>query len=486
MTITAQITASIIDHAYFPTLSDHIISSTGLVYYADRPEMLAQHIADRVAKRGLSSCREYWELLQDSSAGEYELDQLIEHLTIGETHFFRHRELFDALRDVALPDILKRNRATKRLRVWSAGCSTGPEAYSVSIVLRRDLQTSIDGWNVCILGTDINRPFLSQATEGRYEEWAFRGTSQDFRSECFEECDKFWRIAPQYQNGVSFQYHNLVRHPFPSLVHNLVAFDLILCRNVQIYFTPEVAQRIISQLAECLVPGGWLVVGHAENAGHMYDSFETVNCNGATLYQKSQSLVNRASIDAERMRHDTASSTVTQRPACSGIVAPKRAILNGSPSTCHRHVSSGIEKSKRPLQTLGPGSEIEQVRLLADHGNANAALDLCQALTTKEPLNPVHYLYRALLLDQLQRQDEALSSLNKAIYLDRQFILAHYYIGMIQRRSADPVGAIKSFRNVLLLLEEREQSEHLADAEGMTISELGDLTRMHIETLEGM
>jgi chemotaxis protein methyltransferase CheR len=486
MTRTAQLTASIIDHACFAAMSDHIVWSTGLVYYADRPEMLAQQIADRVAKLGLSSCPAYWELLQDGSAGEYELDQLIEHLTIGETHFFRHRELFDAIRDVALPDILERNCTTRSLRVWSAGCSTGPEAYSVSIVLRRDLQTSVEGWNVCILGTDINRPSLSQATDGRYEEWAFRGTSQHFRSECFKESDKVWQIAPQYQNGVSFQYHNLALHPFPSLVHNLVAFDLILCRNVLIYFAPEVAQRIISQLANCLAPGGWLAVGHAENTAHMHDSFETVNCNGATLYQKSQSLVNRASMDVESMWHGTASSTLTQRPARSGIVVPRRKILSGSPNTCHRRVPSARNKSKCPLPTLGPGSEIEQIRILADQGNANAALDLCQALAMKEPLNPVHYLYRALLLDQLQRHDEALGSLNKAIYLDRQFILAHYYIGMIQRRSDNTVGAIKSFRNVLLLLEKREQSELLVDAEGMTVSELADLTRMHIETLEDM
>src|SRR3990170_3938499 len=119
MTMTAQSTETIVADSYFPALRDFIISATGLVFYAGRPEALAGYLADRLKQRGLSDCFAYWELLQDEHAGEAELDQLIEHLTIGETHFFRHRELFDALRDVALPDIIDRNRMTKRLRVWS-------------------------------------------------------------------------------------------------------------------------------------------------------------------------------------------------------------------------------------------------------------------------------------------------------------------------------------------------------------------------------
>src|SRR5829696_5390751 len=109
--------------------------------------------------------------------------------------------------------------------------------------------------------------------------------TQDLRTDCFEElaAAKSWRIAPRFQEGVTFHYHNLVRHPFPSLAHNLVAFDLILCRNVLIYFGSDVAERTISKLSECLVPGGWLAVGHAENCGRALSMFDTVNMHGATL-----------------------------------------------------------------------------------------------------------------------------------------------------------------------------------------------------------
>ncbi|HEY4233784.1 MAG TPA: CheR family methyltransferase [Lacipirellulaceae bacterium] len=482
--MTATMRDAIVADACFPTLRDHIIAVTGLVFYADRPQVLAGHVADRLKKRGISGCGEYWELLHDGQAGEAEFDQLIELLTIGETYFFRHRELFDAIRDVALPDLIERNRPTQRLRVWSAGCSTGPEAYSVSVLLRRDLESSIRDWNLSILGTDINRPFLSQASEGRYEEWAFRGTSPEFRRECFDEQDDSWRITPRFKRGVSFQYHNLARHPFPSLVHNLLAFDLILCRNVLIYFAPDIVERIISQLADCLVPGGWLAVGHAEHGPHLRGTLETVNCAGATLYRKSGTCTAQATIRDSAQPFGIARPSVAIPPVSHiGFTTMNRAARDGGP-----HIPSLVgpppaaPKCKSGLST--PCPEIERVRALADEGAVDAALNLCETLISKESLNPVHHFYQALLLDQVAGHDAALHALCKAIYLDREFVLAHYYSGLIQHKLANVVGASKSFRNVLRLVEGRDPAERLSDAEGMTIADLDELTRMHLETLE--
>lgn len=470
MTTIAISTDSIVADAHFHALRDYIVASTGLDYYADRPQTLADHIGDRITERGLSGCRAYLELLHDGDAGETELDQIIERLTIGETYFFRHRELFDAIRDVALPEILERNRATQRIRVWSAGCSTGAEAYSLSILLRRKLPTAIKGWNISIVGTDINRPFLAQATAGQFEEWAFRGTTPEFRRECFQEntrATKSWQIAPQFQVGVTFQYHNLVRHPFPSLVHNLLGFDLILCRNVLIYFAPDVAQRIISQLAQCLAPGGWLAVGHAENGAHFQTWFETVNLCGATLHRKADSPASRPAIP------------VAPRPN-STVRSAAQTDATGRPRTVERRLAAPA----RSLRTSSTSPEIEQVRRLADQGKVDAALALCQTLISGETLNAVPFFYQGLLLDQVAGHDAALDALNRAIYLDHEFVLAHYYLGLVQRKLADVRGATKSFRNVLRLLQGHAQTSYLPDAEGMTVADLNELTRMHITALQ--
>ncbi|MEX2309749.1 MAG: CheR family methyltransferase [Pirellulales bacterium] len=484
MTMTLQNTDSIVADACFPALRDHIISSTGLVFYADRPDVLAGHVADRLKKQGLSGCVEYWELLQDEHAGEAELDQLIALLTIGETYFFRHRELFDALRDVALPEIIERNRATKRLRVWSAGCSTGPEAYSVSILLRRELGHAVQGWNISIVGTDINRPFLSQAAAGRYEEWAFRGTSPEFRRECFEEASKSWQIAPRFREGVTFQYHNLARHPFPSLVQNLLAFDLILCRNVLIYFAPEIVGQIISQLAECLVPNGWLAVGHAEHGAHLQSAFDTVDCRGTALYRRLEPSTRQAILDSSRLRHNQpVHPTTTTNISYSAPSIQQRAAGDGGPHN-PRRVGPPPAACEYKSRMLTPCPEVGQIRRLADQGDLNSALQLCDSLIARNRLNPVGYYYQALLLDQAAGHDAALDALGKAIYLNRDFDLAHYYLGLTQQKLGDAACAIKSFHNVLKLLEDRDRSERLPDAEGMTVADLEELTRIHLETLE--
>jgi chemotaxis protein methyltransferase CheR len=483
---TAHNIDSIVADAYFPALKDHIISSTGLEFYADRPQALAGHILGRLQTRQLTGCFEYWELLQDERAGEVELDQLIAQLTIGETYFFRHRELFDALRDVALPEILRQNRATKRLRVWSAGCSTGPEAYSVSILLRRDLGREVEGWKISIVGTDINRLLLTQAAEGRYDEWAFRGTCPELRRECFQQEGKSWQIDPRYQEGVTFQYHNLARHSFPSLIQNLLAFDLVLCRNVLIYFAPAVVERNVGQLAECLVPTGWLVVGHAEHSAHFERAFEIVNCRGATFYRKREPSAPRAAPDGPLLPYYKSMPAQTT-PNLSRTDPKPQQRAGGDRNTHHqRYASSALASRACMSRRLLPCPDVEQIRGLADRGDLDSALQLCSSLIANAPLNPAGYYYQALLLDQVSGHDAAVDALNKAIYLDRNFDLAHYFLGLTQQKLGNASAAAKSYHNVLRLFNGRDRSERLPDAEGMTIADLEMLTRMHLEALDSV
>lgn len=427
--------------------------------------------------------------MHDHAAGEAELDSLIELLTIGETYFFRHRELFDALRDVALPEIIERNWAMRRLRVWSAGCSTGPEAYSVSILLRREFAALTDGWNISILGTDINRPFLSQAAEGRYEEWAFRGTSAEFRRECFfEEESKAWRIDPRFKESVTFQYHNLARHPFPSLVHNLAAFDLILCRNVLIYFAPEIAERIVLQLADCLVPGGWLAIGHAEHGTKCLEALEAVNRPGATLYRKPRSQAEISLVCSFGEQESSRGARGIHSADCGDhdrVLAIGRGV-EIEPSVASRVVPDpGWHEILRNGWCPPPCSpEIDQVRALADEGNIETALQLCDSLIAAKPLQATFHFYRALLLEQASGNEAAVEALNRAIYLDRELVLAHYYLGTTLLKLSNQAGATKSFRNVQGLVSGRDPAERLPDAEGMTIGELDELTQLYLETLE--
>jgi chemotaxis protein methyltransferase CheR len=261
--------------------------ATGLAFYENRDEDLASRMRRRLSCLNIRDWHSYLDLLQDPSKGRPELDALVGELTIGETYFFRYPEHFETLEEFLLPEIIQRNQSCRQLRVWSAGCSTGAEAYSVSLLLKRKFALSIAGWRVRIVGTDINRTFLERAESGKFSNMALRSTPDEIKASCFEREDSLWSIKPEYKRDVSFEYHNLVRHSFPSLVHNLVAFDLILCRNVMIYFSSAVAQRVIKQFWDSLAPGGWLLVGHAEHNPDLFRGFRThTGDNGFTLYQR--------------------------------------------------------------------------------------------------------------------------------------------------------------------------------------------------------
>jgi chemotaxis protein methyltransferase CheR len=442
----------------FPSLKAHLVESTGLTYYADKDVDLALRVRRRLSIVGAPDCASYLDILHDPVRGAAELDSLIEEVTIGETYFFRHREHFDALRDLVFPDLIARNRANRRLRIWCAGCADGPEPYSLAILLKRDMAPLLTGWEVSILGTDINRRCLARAREGNFEAWALRSTPQDLRSNCFRKDGRLWSLAPVYKEWVSFQYHNLAEHSFPSLVNNLCSFDLIICRNVTIYFGGDLTQRVIRQFHDCLVPGGWLLVGPSEPNMTYFLSFRTVNAPGVTLYQKQAS---------ELVGQDCILQPIFNRPACDEANATSWSIDN------------------RPqVDNLPDLPTLADVRRYADEGAWESAVRGCEQLLQKDSLNSAVHFYHALVLEQMGRHDEAERSLRQAIYLDRQFVLAHYYLGLFLQSRGNGRQAERCFENALDLLLSRGDADIFADADGITVAELRKLAKIHIEILQ--
>jgi chemotaxis protein methyltransferase CheR len=468
---SAQASDELISDPLYPRLKQHVLGSTGLAYYEDKDTDLAQRITGRLACLGLRDCSGYLNMLCEPLRGPAELDALIAAITIGETYFFRHQEHFDSLRDLVLPGLAARNREHRSLRIWSAGCADGPEPYSLAILLKREMARQFSGWQTTILGTDINRHCLARAREGKFEEWAFRSTPEDVRHSCFQSDGKRWGILPEYREGVSFQYHNLVEHAFPSLVNNLRRFDLVVCRNVMIYFEADRMRKMILQFYDCLAPGGWLLVGPTEPNMTFFSSFRTVNAPGVTLYQKPEQTV-------------PAPSPVLSAPVPLSHAAGAR------PAPC---CSSGsIRPPKSNLDSASPRA-LSEVRRHADRGAWENAATCCEELLKKDPRNSQAHFYYGLILDQMQRGPDAERSLRRAIELDRQSVLPHYYLGLFLQshsdlREAAPGGAARGeaarlFERVLELLNHRSDADVFADADGMTAAELKNLVKMHIETL---
>jgi len=277
-----NVSAILHDPAY-QTLKDHVLDHTGLRYYEGKDEDFATRLARRFTALGVSTCAAYLGRLEkDLRAGSdkpSELNALIGELTIGETYFFRQREHFDLLRTTIVPDLLERNRESRQLRIWSAGCAIGAEPYSVAMVLWPEFAAQLAGWDVLLLGTDINVDFLAQAREGEFSRWHLRDLPPEERDCCFVQAGSRWRLATHIRQRVTFRHHNLTDE-FSHPAGDGLPFDLILCRNVIIYFASDRIRALAQQFYNLLKPGGWLLQGHAEYSSEYFSRFDLINQNG--------------------------------------------------------------------------------------------------------------------------------------------------------------------------------------------------------------
>jgi chemotaxis protein methyltransferase CheR len=455
----------------YERLKSHVIEATGLAYYRERDDELARHLAQRMEALGVDACDAYLELLH--AGQESELDALVARLTIGETYFFRHAEQFEALRTVVLPELLNRNQQERRLRIWSAGCATGAEPYSIAALLREQFGAQIAGWDIFLLGTDVNRQFLSRAIEGRFDEWAFREAGNKFRERYFRQSGRAWLISDELRKSVTFQYHNLVRHSFPSLLNQLFGFDLIVCRNVMIYFDSAATASVLARFHEALADDGWLMVGHAESGFSGLQRFHTMSLPGATLYQKQKQRQTSQANGAGAEFLAALSVNDFPKDGAAAEPGPPGMMPGGQP-----------EDPSAVSPAAHSEAAFEQVRLLANRGEWRQAADECQRLIEAGGFDALTHFYYALVLEQLEGTEKAEQALRRAIYLDRKHVLAHYHLGLLQLKERRAIQAARSFENVIQLLAEREDdTQQLAEADGLTVAELKELARAHLEVL---
>jgi chemotaxis protein methyltransferase CheR len=191
------------------------------------------------------------------------LDMLAVELTIGETHFFRIRPQIDALQRTVIPDLITQHASARRLRCWSAGCATGEEPYTLAILLREQLP-AVSAWSVEILASDINLAALEAGRAAIFREWSFRDTPEEIRARYFVPHERNWGLADTVREMVRFSQLNLADEDALAREIGSATFDLILCRNVTIYFSPRATQILYRRIVSALVPGGWLILAPAD------------------------------------------------------------------------------------------------------------------------------------------------------------------------------------------------------------------------------
>lgn len=239
--------------------------------------VLASRVDDRVRRLGLAGRAEYASLLE-GERGQAELVALAECLRVGETCFYRHRAHVRALQRVVAPDLAVRRRTERYVRAWSAGCATGEEAYTLAIVLGEALPKG-SGFRIEVLGTDISEPALEFARARTYPPEALRAVPPDVQRRFFVEAGGRFRVVDAIAERVRFARLNLLGGPYPR------ALDVILCRNVLIYFEAGARRRTIERLIEALAPGGYLFLGYAESLRE-FETLEALHTPDGVIYRK--------------------------------------------------------------------------------------------------------------------------------------------------------------------------------------------------------
>jgi chemotaxis protein methyltransferase CheR len=460
----------------------------------------------------------YFQLLRDKSnpVGRTEMERLINFLTVGETYFFRDEGQFNALTTKVLPALIARKRAAAaafgshiqpQLRLWSAGCATGEEAYSLAIILK-ELLPDIDQWHILILATDINQDSLARAQEALYTDWSFReaqAKAMQTQYFDFDPTTKRYALRHDIRQMVTFAPLNLVEDEYPATHNNTASMDMILCRNVTIYFTEEDTRRVVQRFYDALVQDGWLVVGHSEPSPTVYWAFQPRTWSNALLYHKTgqshfwpdnwtwlqpitknlaspQNLVDQftpvpAREDAELTHSPNNGPLVT--PLVSSSVPTHESSPSLSETDTYEvaavllsqgHITEAVNELQRHLKTdpyFAPAHTLLG-QAYANLGQWSEAKRWCQSAIELDKLQAEAYYLLGLVHEQEGQLESAIAMLKKAIYLEPKMSLIHLNLAALYKQTGQIKSAQRACRNAIKVLEKYPPADIVPHSGGAT------------------
>ncbi|MBI5328902.1 MAG: chemotaxis protein CheR [Deltaproteobacteria bacterium] len=505
-------------------ISKFIASHMGLHFPKARWDGLEQGIESAARDFGYTDTEEFIRWLMASPLTKRHIEILASHLTVGETYFFREKETLAVLEEQILPELIRsRQDNEKRLRIWSAGCSTGEEAYSVAILLSQMIP-DLKEWNITILATDINPRALKKGAEGVYTEWSFRNTPAWLKQKYFKMTKQGrHEILPQIKKMVMFEYLNLAEDVYPSLFNNTNAMDLIFCRNVLMYFSAARAKMVVKGFYNCLVNNGWLIVSPVEAFTASNRQFVTVNFPDVVMHRKAvgktqavegvrhaaapyytlhqetsslpdptfcwaphgrilKSLINRQTTNSSLpIIYTPHQETMEQEGKAAAVKADE--IEKPSPYMQAKTMFEQgryDEASERLAGLLSnghgePRAIALMARVCANQGRLDDALCWCKKAISFDTLNQAYYYLLAIILQEQGMLDQAVDSLKKAIYLDQNFVIAYFSIANIMTRLGRLNASRKYLKNASDLLSAYKAEQVIPESEGITAGRLSEI-----------
>jgi chemotaxis protein methyltransferase CheR len=473
-------------------LKSFLREHSGLHFSQHNHLILERGLLRRIQALRLKSLSTYLRYLTATPDNYDEVNKLLGLLTVGETSFFRYRSHREALLHFVLPRLIEENRTHGKLRIWSAGCSTGEEPYSLAILLREHFPELID-WDVQILATDINKRALRQAREGIYGERSLRMMEDSLRKCYFQETDGLFRLSGPIRRMVRFDYFNLQTDSFFAESKTIQGVDLMFCSNVLIYFELETIRRIVEKFSQVLSPKGFLFMGHAETMQNVSDRFLRHHQNNAFFYQckEQAAAAKRLAVETSPLPGRTASNASSspvpaQKKAAATAADSKRAVPLPTPKKPHddpeqlyREAVSAFDHEKftdaaklfealLELQPTNPKALVGKGLLLANQGQYSDARICCARALRVDDLLPEAYLLRGLILDMEGLLERALVEYQKVLWLDSAFVMAHYLAAKAYGRLADAEKHLRSLRNTIRALQQTDDQTIIPFSGGLS------------------
>jgi chemotaxis protein methyltransferase CheR len=446
---------------------DTIQARTGLRVQNGRFEEAARAVDDVLAALHLTGVNDLLNALDTTLFTASLWQRLIQAITVGETYFFRDEGQFDALRTHILPQLIAERQKTgnRQLRLWSAGCASGEEPYSLAMLLY-EVVPNIETWNITILGTDINFAFLERARRGLYRASSFRGETPAYiQRRWFRATTDGYQLDRTIRDMVMFVPLNLASNTYPLSESFTMNMDLIVCRNVTIYFDQTTVQQIVGRFYQALNNMGSLIVGHSELSTTMYHEFSMCNYEKVVFYQKSA---------LSDVKPPAPPSRPQRRPFRQPAVAlPPPAKLEPKPTT-------GEDAPDQSLEVVWV-----HAKEAADHEQWEEALDCLGQVETRHLFRPEFHYLRGLVQMAAGNADEALWAWRQALYCDPTFALAHYGLGELFAQLGDTERAVRHWHQAQAAVEKLDPQHHLLAAEEITVEMLQGLLTARFSLLQG-
>jgi chemotaxis protein methyltransferase CheR len=391
---------------------------------------------------------------------------LAECLTVGETYFFRDPGVFEQLAtQVLAPLVARRRQGTRQLRLWSAGCASGEEAWSLAMLVAGLLPEWRD-WNLSILATDINAAALQRARAGAYGRWSVRGSLPP-AAQRFLRLGRDGRhhVDAELRRIVHFAPLNLAADGYPSAATRTTAMDLVLCRNVLIYFEPGRAQAVLARLGQCLVDDGWLVTGSVEVPRARVPGLRPVRLGEVHALRRGEPAGAAPAAPAPR-----AVSPQRTRPP----MAPPEAQREGRAAT---RTPAAAEAPPAAAPGTPARALAEEARALANAGELAAAERLCRQGIAQDKLDADWTYLLATILSERGDREGASVALRRTLYLQPEHLLARFALGSLALRDGRVQAGRSHFTRVLARLAACPDGQVVQGSGGLTAGELQAMIR---------